>query len=150
MTKLLPLLAVLILGITTSCQKPQAFDYRDIKNFKVEGFGATKSRVSMDLVFFNPNSYGVDLKKVDSDIYLNSVLLGKFVLDTTMRIPQASEFTLPASFDVDMKNILTNSLNLFLSKEVLIGAKGSTRVGKGGFYVTIPFTYEGKHKLNLF
>lgn len=150
MKKVLPFLVVVIIGFGSGCKKPQAFDYRDLKNLRVESLGATNSRVSMDLVYFNPNNYGVNLKKVDCEIYLDSIYVGKFVLDTTMRIPKSSEFTLPASLEVDMKTILKNSLSFLFNKEVLIGAKGSTRVGKGGIYVTIPFLYEGKHKLNFF
>lgn len=104
----------------------------------------------MDFVFFNPNGFPVDLKKVDCDVYLDSNYVGKFLLDTTMHISQTSEFTLPASLDVDMKNVLKNSLNLLMNNEVVIGAKGTTRVGRGGIYLTVPFHYEGKQKLNLF
>lgn len=104
----------------------------------------------MDFIFFNPNKFPVDLKNVDCDVYLDSNYVGKFLLDTMMRIPEAAEFALPASLDVDMKNVLKNSINLLISNEVLIGAKGSTRVGRGGIYVTIPFQYQGKQKLNLF
>ncbi len=104
----------------------------------------------MDFVFFNPNPFAVDLKKVDCDVYLDSNHVGKFLLDTTMRIAQNAEFTLPASLDVDMKNVIKNSLSLIMNNEVLIGARGTTRVGRGGIYLTIPFNYEGKQKLNLF
>lgn len=104
----------------------------------------------MDFVFFNPNNYGVNLKNVDCDVYLDSNFVGKFLLDTSMHIPQSSEFILPATFDVDMKNVLRNSASLLLTNEVLIGARGTTRVGKGGIYVTIPFHYQGKQALNLF
>ncbi len=104
----------------------------------------------MDFVFFNPNSFPVDLKKVDCDVYLDSSYVGKFLLDTTMHIGGATEFTLPASLDVEMKNVLKNSLNLLMSNEVLIGARGTTRMGRGGFYLNIPFRYEGRQKLNIF
>lgn len=133
-----------------SCQTPRAFQYRDLRNFHLENFGLDKSRVSMDFVFFNPNNYAVDLRKVDCDVYLDSNYVGKFLLDTTMHISQASEFILPAGVDVDMKNILKNSLSLLLHNEVLIGARGTTRIGRGGIFVTVPFHYEGKQKLNLF
>jgi LEA14-like dessication related protein len=150
MKKVLPLLFVIITAFSYSCRKPQAFQYRDLRNFHLNNFGLNKSRVSMDFVFYNPNSYGVNLKNVDCDVYLDSNYVGKFLLDTMMHIPQASEFILPATLDVDMKNIFKNSLSLLLDNNVLIGARGTTRVGKGGFYVTIPFYYEGRQKLNLF
>src|SRR4051812_16856685 len=143
MKKLLPLLFLVFMLFGLACKKPQAFQYRDLRNFHLENFGLNKSRVSMDFVFFNPNNYDVNLKNVDCDVYLDSNYVGKFLLDTTMRISQASEFVLPASLDVDMKNVITNSLTLLVSNEVLIGARGTTRVGRGGIYVTIPFHYEG-------
>src|SRR4051794_30300314 len=91
-------LVVLVSFTSFSCKSPSAFVYKDIKNFKVSNLGFTKSRVSMDLLFFNPNNYGVKLKNVDCDLYIDSNFLGKVVLDTMMSIPASSEFSLPASF----------------------------------------------------
>ena len=141
------LLLLLVVGL--GCKKPQSFDYRDLRNFKVNNLGFDKSKVSMDLVYFNPNNFGVNLKNVDCDIYLDNTYVGKFLLDTLMHIPKSAEFTLPASMDVDMRNIFKNTFNVLFSREVLIGAKGTTRVGKGGVYVTIPFNYQGRHKVEL-
>src|SRR4051812_16941407 len=148
MKKLLPLLFMVFMLFELACKKPQAFQYRVLRNFHLENFGLEKSRVSMDFVFFNPNTFPVDLKNVDCDVYLDSNYVGKFLLDTTMHISQASEFVLPATLDVDMKNILKNSLSLLTSNEVLIGARGTTRLGRSGIYVKVPFQYEGKQRLN--
>ena len=104
----------------------------------------------MDLVYYNPNGFGVDLKNVDCDVYVDNTYLGKFQLDTLMHIPRMAEFTLPSKVVVDMKAVLKNGLNLLFSKEVLINVKGTTRVGKAGFYKTVPFDYEAKHMLSLF
>jgi len=149
MKKILPLLAA-VLMISVSCEKPTAFDYRDVKNIKVDNFGLSTTQVSMDLVFFNPNNFGVNLKNAACEIYIDSNYVGKFVLDTLMHIPKSSEFTLPASMQVNMKGLFQNSLNILFNKEVTIGARGTTRVGKGGLYVTIPFNYQGKQKINFF
>lgn len=104
----------------------------------------------MDFVFFNPNSFPVNLKKIDCDVFVDSSYVGKFLLDTTIHIGGASEFTLPVNLDVEMKDILKTSFNALISNEVLLGARGTTRVGRSGLYLTIPFKYEGKQKLNLF
>ncbi|MDB5193331.1 MAG: type 2 family protein [Segetibacter sp.] len=133
-----------------SCKKPQGFDYRDMRNFKVSNWNLEKSTVTMDLVYFNPNNFGVDLRNVNCDIYLDNTFVGKFMLDTLMHIGGKSEFTLPTKMDVDMRNIFKNTLNVLFSKEVLVGAKGSTRVGKSGIFVNVPFKYEGRHKVDLF
>ncbi len=145
-----PVLFSLLALAFISCSKPQGFEYRDLKNFKVNNVGFDKSNISMELVYFNPNNFGVDLKKVDCDLYLDNNFVGKFMLDTIMHISRNSEFSLPATMDVDMRNILKNSVNVLFSREILVGAKGSTRVGKGGIFVTVPFNYEGRHKIELF
>lgn len=150
MKKILPLFILGLIFLCCACKKPAAFSYKDLRNFKVENWGLQKSRVSMDFIFFNPNNYGIVLKKIDCDLYVDSNYVGKFLLDTTMHIPRAAEFALPASFDLEMKNLLKNTVNVIFGNEVLISAKGSTRVGKGGIYVTVPFQYQGKQKLNLF
>ncbi len=149
MRQLLTFLLSIFLVCCFSCSKPQAPDYKDIKNFKVNNWGFDKSNVSMDLVYYNPNNYGIDLSKVDCDVYIDNNYLGKFMLDTLMHIPRNVEFTVPARMDVDMRNIFKNTLNVLFSREVLIGAKGTTRIGKGGIFVTIPFNYEGRHKVEL-
>lgn len=146
----LPFFSIVVIFFCLSCKKPVAFDYRDVKNIKVESLGAGTSKISMDLVYYNPNNYGVNLKNINCDLYIDSTYLGKFVLDTMMHISKTSEFTLPASMQVNMKGLLQNSLSILFNKEVTIGARGTTRVGKGGFYVTVPFNYTGKQKINFF
>lgn len=143
-------LFLVILLLTTACKKPQGFEYRDLKNFKVNNWGFDRTTISMDLSFYNPNNFGVDLRKVDCDIYIDNTFLGKFMLDTLMRIERQTEFTLPTSMEVDMRQIFKNSFNVLFSKEVLVGAKGTTRVGKGGVFINVPFNYQGRHKVDLF
>ena len=141
------LLAVLIFW---GCKKPQGFEYRDIKNVSVKQFGFNKTQLAMDLIYFNPNNFGVDLKHVDCDVYVDKNYLGKFLLDTTMHIDRKSEFSLPSKIDVDMKNIFKNTLNVLFNKEVLVTVKGTTKVGKAGIYINVPFNYEARHKIDLF
>lgn len=147
--KKVPVFAFLVL-LLASCTKPQGFDYRDIKNLKIESLGFDQTALSMDLVYYNPNGFGVDLKKVDCDVYVDNNYLGKFQLDTLMHIPRKAEFILPSRILVNMKTVLKNGLNLLFSQEVLVNVKGTTRVGKAGFYTTVPFNYEARHKVNLF
>ena len=133
-----------------SCAKPQSFDYRDIRNFKVEKLGFDKSTISMELVYFNPNNFGVQLRKVDCDVYIEDQYLGKYQLDTLMSIPKKAEFILPSKMDVDMKRLFKNTFNVLFANEVLIKVKGTTRVGKGGVFINVPVNYEGRHKFELF
>lgn len=149
MKKIFSLIAFIALT-TVSCKKPQGFDYRDVRNIKVEKLGFDKTALAMDLVYFNPNNFGVTLKNVDCDIFVNSNFLGHYKLDTIMQIDRKSEFSLPSKLQVDMKNIYKNALSVLLSKEIDLNVKGSSRVSKFGINISVPFDYKGKHKLNVF
>ncbi len=136
--------------LVISCKKPVAFEYRDLRNFRIDSIGLLSSGISMDLVYFNPNNFNVDLKNVNCDIYINQAYLGKYVLDTTMHIAKRSEFTIPSHMQVDMKNIFKNTFVTLFSKDVLVEVKGTTRVGNSGIYITVPFDYSGRHQFSLF
>src|SRR2546425_12950685 len=107
----------------TGCKRPESFEYRDLKNFKIDSLGFEKSSVSMDLVYFNPNNYGVDLKSIDCDVYIEHNYLGKYVLDTTMHIAKKSEFVIPSHMLVEMKNLFRSTLTSFFSSELLLEVK---------------------------
>jgi LEA14-like dessication related protein len=143
-------IAAIVMFMIFSCKKPQGFEYRNLENFSIDSLGFERSTISMSLVYFNPNDFGVDLRHVDCDVFVDSNLLGKYVLDTSMHIAKRSEFSLPSKLQVDMRSLYKNSLNAFLGQEIQIDIKGATRVGKAGIFVNVPFTYSGKQKISLF
>lgn len=132
-----------------ACHKPEGFQYREVKNMKLQHLGFNKTTVSMDIVYFNPNKFSVNLKKVDCEVFLNQKFLGNYLLDTTIHIPGKSLFTIPASVSFNMMDVVKKGVNIFMNKEALIGVKGTTRVGKSGFYFTVPIQYESKYKLPI-
>src|SRR4029079_12904476 len=121
---------LLLTLFATGCNKPQSFEYRGMQNFKIDSVGLVNSKISLDLVYFNPNNFGVELRNVTCDVYINHNYLGKYVLDTLMHIPKRSEFFNPFGMQVDMKNIFKNGFGALFSNEVLVELKGSTRLGK--------------------
>jgi LEA14-like dessication related protein len=136
--------------IAAACNKPQSFEYRGMQNFKVDSIGLVNSKISLELVYFNPNNFGVDLRNVSCDVYINKNYLGKYVLDTLMHISKRSEFTIPSSMQVDMKNVFKNAFGALLSKQVLVELKGSTKVGKSGIFITVPFNYSAMETFSMF
>jgi LEA14-like dessication related protein len=138
------------LVLITACHQPQSFEYRGMQNLKIDSVGLAKSKISLELVYFNPNNFGVSLRNVNCDVYINHNYLGKYVLDTLMHIAKKSEFAIPSSMDVDMKNIYKNSLNTLLSKQVLVELRGSSRVGKSGIFISVPFNYSAMETFSLF
>jgi LEA14-like dessication related protein len=143
------LFSILVITMVIGCGKPQAPDYRDFRNFKIEKLGFNRSAVSMELVYYNPNNFGVQLRNIDCDVYIENNYLGKFQLDTMMNIRKKSEFILPAKVEIDMKNVFKNSLNLILQNEIAVKLTGNAKLGKAGVYFNVPVKYEGKHKLEF-
>jgi len=144
------LLGITLLLTFLSCKKPQGFDYRDMKNFKIDSLGFDHSNVSMDLYYFNPNNFGVDLKKVDCDIYVEHTYVGKFNLDTLMHIPKRSEFALPCRMRVSMKNMFKNALTTIFASDFLVEVKGTVKAGRLGVFITVPFNYSARQKFSMF
>lgn len=141
---------VFISFCTSACHTPQSFDYRGMQNLRIDSVGLVTSKVSLELIYFNPNNFGVNLRNVSCDVYINHNYLGKYMLDTLMRISKRSEFIIPSSMDVDMKNIFKNAIGTFLSKQVLVELKGTTKVGKSRIFITVPFDYSAMETFSMF
>ena len=144
---------IIWISLTTtllSCSSPKELIYRDFKNFSIERLGYTSTTVKMDLIYNNPNSFGLQLKRTDLDIYINNTFLGHTYQDTLIRIPRNNDFILPIKFDVDMKNILKNALNTAWGNEVTLRVTGTLKVGKANVFMSMPVNYEGKQKFGVF
>ncbi|MFN8243185.1 MAG: LEA type 2 family protein [Ferruginibacter sp.] len=153
MKRLFPTLpGLLLLGaiLATSCQAPKDLVYKDFKNLKLEdvGFGATTLKV--DLLYYNPNNFSLQLKYTDLDIYIDNNYLGHSSQDYQITIPKRSDFTLPLEVKVDMKNLIKNTLVTLLQKQVLVKMTGTVKLGKANVYKTFPVNYEGVQQFSLF
>ena len=133
-----------------SCGTPKALEYRDFKNFTIEKPGFSSTNLKMDLIYYNPNNFGMELNRTDLDIYINNNYLGKATQQFQVAIPKRMEFTIPITMDVDMKNLLKNGFVTFLNSEVMLKVVGTVRVGKLNVYKTFPVNYEGKQQFILF
>ena len=145
-----PLLLAMVLFFVTSCRAPQDLVYKDFKNFSIEKLGFGSSQLKLDLVYYNPNNFGLQLKRTDLDIFIDNNLLGHTAQEYQVNIPKRGDFTLPVQVDVDMKNILKNALSSIFNQEVMIKVVGTVKLGKANVYKTFPVNYEGKQKFSVF
>ncbi|MDQ6758086.1 MAG: LEA type 2 family protein, partial [Bacteroidota bacterium] len=106
--------------------------------------------VTLDLQYYNPNNFGLQLRKTDLDIFINNNFLGHSSSDTLINIPRRNTFLLPIKFDVDMKNVFKNAWNSLGGAEVLVKVTGKLKIGKANIYMSMPVNYEGKQKFSLF
>ncbi len=140
-------LAIII--FMTSCREPKALEYRDFKNLSSDKLGFSSSIFNIDLVYYNPNNFGLDLKRTNLDIYIDNNYLGHTEQDYQIHIPRKGEFTLQVKIDVDMKNAYKNALPALFGKEVLLKVTGKIKLGKANVYKTFEVNYEGLQKFSL-
>ncbi len=124
--------------------------YRETRNFKVDKLGLATSTLKTDLVFFNPNNFGLQLNKFDLDVYVDNNYLGHTSHDQLVSIPKKAEFSIPVKMEVDMKNLLKNGIDAIFSKEISLKVVGSIKIRKGRISKNFPIKYESKQKISIF
>lgn len=144
------LLGTFMMAAIFSCSTPKAIEYRDFSNFRVQKLGFEKSQVKMDLRYYNPNNFGLQLRQTDIAIEINGTYLGGATQDYQINIPKKSDFTIPLVVDLEMKNLLKNGWTSLTNKEVTVKVSGKVKVGKANIFISYPIAYEGKHRLSFF
>jgi LEA14-like dessication related protein len=133
-----------------SCSAPKPLEYRSYQNFAIQSLGFNNSTIKLDLKYYNPNNYGMQLKNSDLDIFINGNLLGHSSMDTLIHIPRRDTFSIPIKFNVDMQSLFKNAWNTLAGKEVLVKLTGKVRVGKANIFKSFPVNYETKETFSLF
>jgi hypothetical protein len=78
---------------------------------------------------------------------MDSVFLGKFIQDSNVLVQKNAEFTIPLSGNISLQTALQMNLQDLGTREIMVRADGSTKVGKAGIYLNKPIHYQGKHRL---
>ncbi|MEO8414697.1 MAG: LEA type 2 family protein [Ginsengibacter sp.] len=144
------LLYVLLTMTILSCSSPKDLEYRSYHNFSIQKLGFNNSTIKLDLEYYNPNNFGMQLKNSDLDIFIDGNMLGHSSFDTLITIPRRNTFILPIKFDVDMQNIFKNALGTLMGKEVTVKLTGKLRIGKANVFMSLPVNYETKETFSLF
>ena len=152
MKTLIATLSIAAVTFLSSCGTSNVKEpiYREIREVRLIEAGLLQSTAGIDLVYYNPNNFGLQLQRTDLDIFINNNFLGHTVQEQQITIPKQAEFSVPVTLDVDMKNLLRNGLISLPSSEVLVKVTGSVKVGKANVFKTFPVKYEGKQSFSSF
>lgn len=147
-------ISTLLIGlvILTSCGSANVKEpeYRDIRNIRLMELGILQSTAGIDLIYYNPNNFGVQLSEARGDVYVDNTYLGRFNLGDKVEVGKRSEFVVPAVIKLDMISALKNHRELYKKKEALIRIDGMARVKKSGFSKDIPIKYESLQNIEKF
>lgn len=143
------MLVLLLSILMTGCRSPKEFVYRDFKNFKLDNVGFASTKVKVDLVYYNPNNFGLQLKSTDLDVFIDGNYLGHTTQEFQIGISKLKDFTIPLAIDVDMKNVFKNGFATLFNKEVTVKVIGKVKVGKANVFRSLPVNYEGRHTFSM-
>jgi LEA14-like dessication related protein len=147
--KFLLLYTILVLF---SCKKPiiREPEFIGTRNISLNKLGLKNSELDMEMGFFNPNGFGLNLDGFDLDVYMNGDYIGKAKDIRATIIPANDTFHVPVRMEVGMKHLLSQGLSLGLSREADIQVKGTaklSRANKTSMIWQIPVDYKTKYKL---
>jgi LEA14-like dessication related protein len=140
--------AVILLACFISCSKPEAPEYLGFRNFEVRSFNMDSSLLHTELAFFNPNTFNMELKKGDVNVYLENKLANHYVMDSTIQIPRRDTFYVPLNLRVSPKLLIGSAISMLMNNnKIKVRLVGSVRVKRGSFSFTVPINYEVMQQL---
>ena len=137
------------LFLLSSCSKPKNPSYHGYEDFRVEKVGVKNTILSTRVKLYNPNAYALKLKSASIDVYLNNDYLGHSAIDSLITLPGRDTTSVPLQLTASAKDLLSNTLKVWLNPDVKIRITGSARAGRGSLFINIPINYEGVQRIQL-
>src|SRR5262245_26151003 len=99
---------VLAITILSSCKSGSVKEpeYRDVQNVRLIKAGLLESTAGVDLIYYNPNNFGVQLNDIRGDVYLDDNYFGRIGLQEKVSVGRKTEFIVPATIKLDMIGIV--------------------------------------------
>ena len=138
---------VCFVTLSISCSSIKDPEYRDIKDIRIMNISMVESTAEIDMVYYNPNGFGVLLSDASGDVFVDSSFLGRFSMDKEVKVPRNSEFLVPGILKIDMISALKNGQVILSKKEALVKINGSAKVKKAGVVVNVPIRFEGMQNI---
>jgi LEA14-like dessication related protein len=142
------LLCLAAVAFLPSCKSAKDPELKGIENVRIGRVGLSRSNLTFDMVFFNPNNYRMKLKEASGDAWLDGNPLGHFTVDSLVHIPALGDFRLPVRMEMDMKYLVENISAAFTDKIVTLKLDGKARAGKGLIFINYPLRFEAKQKFS--
>lgn len=134
--------SALFLGACKNAKNVSEPEFRDISNVHVIEIGLLNTTAGANMIYYNPNNFGIQLSSARGDVYIENKYFGSFTLDQEVAVRKRSEFELPVTIKIDNLNALKDQGNILKKKEALVRIEGFAYVRKAGFSKEIPIRYE--------
>src|SRR5215212_9054466 len=84
MKTLISTLSLALIVLMSSCSSSKNVsepEFRDISNIRLVKVGLLQTTAGADLVYYNPNDFGIQLADAKGDVYIDNLFFGRFELD---------------------------------------------------------------------
>lgn len=133
----------------SSCSKPKSPSYLGYENFRVEKIGVKNTVLSTRVKLYNPNAYSLKLKSASIDVYLGDNYLGRSFIDSLITLPAKDTSLIPLQLTASAKDLLSNTVKIFLNPDVKVRITGAAKAGRGSLFINVPINYEGVQRIRL-
>ena len=140
---LLVLAPAIVLFVSCKSENIREPEYREIRDVRIIDVGLLQTTAGLDLVYYNPNNFGVQLSEARGVLYIDDQYFGRFGLQNNVAVRKHDEFIVPAIIKMDNISAIKNHKEIWKKKKALIRIEGFAKVRKAGFNKEIPIRYEG-------
>jgi signal peptidase I len=91
MNKIKNILLICFLLFLFSCNTIKAPTYIGFENLKIETLNFNNSNLTVDVKYYNPNNFSLDVHKSDLNFYINDKLLAHSTQEFEIKIPKKGE-----------------------------------------------------------
>jgi len=118
-------------------------EYREIQNVRIMEVGLLQTTAGFDMIYYNPNNFGVTLSQARGEVYIDNMYFGRFGIGDKVTVRKHEEFLIPAILKMDNVSAIKNHREIWKQKQAMIRIEGFATVRKAGFNKEIPIKYEG-------
>jgi LEA14-like dessication related protein len=112
-----------------------------LENLSLGGSSAMRT----NLVFNNPNGFGISLKEADLKIYLEGNYVGDCEQPNQIDVKAKSNFSFPIVAKFNSMKMMSTALSLMSKKEIAYRIAGTIKAGKNGVFIKVPVSIEDKY-----
>ncbi len=149
MKKIIVILATATLLMASNCKNAiQTPSYIGVENTKLDNLNfAGNTSISTQLVYNNPNNFGLSIKQTDLQVYIEDNFVGNAEQVAELKVPAKSNFSFPVKATFNTMKMLGNVLSYLGKKELKYKISGTAKLGKGGVFVKVPISITETYKI---
>jgi hypothetical protein len=133
-----------------SCTPKEEIVFKGVKNVVVQAEGI-EPILTAEALFNNPNKQRMKLKEIHVDVLVDGKLSAKVRQDLKISIPAMSDFSVPLSAKLSLKDLglVDTIINLIGGKKYEIQYIGFVRVAMHGITIKVPVKYKEERRIQF-